>query len=95
MVRINGAALNDSVYYYYDTERLQTAVDKFVQLEEVQGNVVNMGRFDKGKLTAKAANLTDISWAHAVNSQQLLSDALSGKYAPASSSSPSLNLLFL
>lgn len=78
MVRINGAALNDSVYYYYDTERLQT-VDKFVQLEEVQGNVLNMGRFDKGKLTAKAANLTDISWAHAVNSQQLLSDALSGK----------------
>lgn len=94
MVRINGAALNDSVYYYYDTERLQT-VDKFVQLEEVQGNVVNMGRFDKGKLTAKAANLTDISWAHAVNSQQLLSDALSGKYAPASSSSPSLNFPFL
>ncbi|EDW64460.1 protein FAM151B isoform X2 [Drosophila virilis] len=38
-----------------------------------------MGRFDKGKLIAKAANLTAISWAHAVNSQQLLADALSGE----------------
>lgn len=81
MVRINGAALNDSVYYYYDTQRLQTVdksspLDIVLQLEEHAN--VNMGRFDKGKLTAKAANLTDISWAHAVNSQNLLADALSG-----------------
>lgn len=81
MVRIKGAAINENVYYYYDTQRLQT-VDKLpplnivLQLEEHAN--INMGRFDKGKLTAKAANLTDISWAHAVNSQQLLADALSG-----------------
>ncbi|XP_023177236.1 protein FAM151B isoform X2 [Drosophila hydei] len=37
-----------------------------------------MVRFDKGKLMAKASNLTSISWAHAVNSQQLLDEALGG-----------------
>ncbi|XP_017854552.1 protein FAM151B [Drosophila busckii] len=36
-----------------------------------------MGRFNKtGKVVSKAANLTAISWAHAVNSQQLLAEAL-------------------
>ncbi|XP_062121273.1 protein FAM151B isoform X1 [Drosophila sulfurigaster albostrigata] len=77
-VGIDGAALNDSSVFYYElasTPSQQSAIDIVLQSEPA---TVNMVRFDKGKLLAKAANLTAISWAHAVNSQQLLSDALSG-----------------
>ncbi|KAH8377320.1 hypothetical protein KR093_004838, partial [Drosophila rubida] len=75
-VGIDGAALNDSVYYYeLGTQPSQQSIELVLQAEQPS---VKMGRFDKGKLLAKAANLTSISWAHAVNSQQLLADALGG-----------------
>ncbi|KAL7740320.1 hypothetical protein ACLKA6_018764 [Drosophila palustris] len=74
-VKINGAALNESVYFYdLEASSKQAIVDIVLQDHEI----IDMGRFDRGKLIAKAANLSSISWAHAVNSQQLLAEALSG-----------------
>ncbi|KRF81638.1 protein FAM151B isoform X1 [Drosophila virilis] len=81
VVKINGAALNSSVYYYElaTLHSPQIWPAEIVLQDQEQNATIEMGRFDKGKLIAKAANLTAISWAHAVNSQQLLADALSGE----------------
>ncbi|XP_043070670.1 protein FAM151B isoform X1 [Drosophila grimshawi] len=82
-VNINGAALNDSVFYY-ELATLQpseaTNLPIYIVLQQDQeehAKIVDMVRYDKGKLNAKATNLTAISWAHAVNSQQLLGESLS------------------
>jgi len=76
VVKINGAALNKSVFNY-DLEASSNL--PLVDIVRQDPAILEMGRFDKGKLVVKAANLTSISWAHAVNSQQLLAEALSGK----------------
>ncbi|XP_030242060.1 protein FAM151B isoform X1 [Drosophila navojoa] len=81
VVKINGTALNASVNYYELTapQPLQPSASIDIVLQEqAQHAIVDMARFDKGKLIAKAANLTSIRWAHAVNSQQLLAEALGG-----------------
>lgn len=69
VVKINGAALNASNYQYQLAERGTPSPD--LQTVEILLKDQNMVR-------AWGTNLTAITWAHAVNNQQLLVEALSG-----------------
>lgn len=68
VAQIDGAALNASNYYQY-------------QVEEDHGEpqIVNILVRDRDIMRAWGTNLTAITWAHAVNSQQLLDEALTGR----------------
>ncbi|XP_002014551.2 protein FAM151B [Drosophila persimilis] len=71
--KINGAALNASHYQYYRVEGLEGT-----QVADLPLGIVVLQDQDMGKTIIRAANLTAIRWAHAVNSQQLLDEALAG-----------------
>ncbi|KAH8260277.1 hypothetical protein KR026_008801 [Drosophila bipectinata] len=69
VVKINGAALNASNYQYQLAERGTPAPDL---------QIVDIILKDQTMFRAWGTNLTAITWAHAVNNQQLLDEALSG-----------------
>ncbi|KAH8281711.1 hypothetical protein KR054_002429 [Drosophila jambulina] len=69
VAQINGAALNASNNYY-----------QYQVAEEEHGTpaIVDILLQDRDIMRAWGTNLTAITWAHAVNSQQLLDEALTG-----------------
>ncbi|SPP79845.1 protein FAM151B isoform X1 [Drosophila guanche] len=73
-----GAALNASHYQYYRVEEPQgTQADTAADLP-LGILLLHDQDMVRGKTIIRAANLTAIRWAHAVNSQQLLDEALAG-----------------
>ncbi|XP_020799125.1 protein FAM151B [Drosophila serrata] len=68
VAQINGAALNASNYYQYQV----------VKEEHGTPANVNIVLQDRDTMRTWGTNLTAITWAHAVNSQQLLDEALTG-----------------
>lgn len=72
VVKINGAALNASNYQYQLAEQGTPAPDL---------QIVDILLEDQNMVRAWGSNLTAITWAHAVNNQQLLDEALSGEIA--------------
>ncbi|EDV33226.2 uncharacterized protein Dana_GF21597, isoform A [Drosophila ananassae] len=68
VVKINGAALNATNYQYQLAEQGTPAPDL---------QIVDILLEDQNMVRAWGSNLTAITWAHAVNNQQLLDEALS------------------
>jgi len=66
VAKINGAALNGSNYQYQVGEQ-RTPADP---------QVLHLLLEDSDMVRVWGTNLTAITWAHAVNSQQLLDEAL-------------------
>ncbi|KAH8266633.1 hypothetical protein KR018_004793, partial [Drosophila ironensis] len=69
VVRINGSALNASHFQYQIAGHGSAATDLLA---------VDILLQDQGMVRSGSKNLTAITWAHAVNNQSLLDEALSG-----------------